>query len=202
MAREHAGVKVLVVDDDAAIREFMQTFLEKDGFAVTTLGNPTKAEATVRDGNFHVMVLDLMMPKMDGLAVLEAIRRVDKDIAVIIFTGFPALETAVEAMKFDAVDYLKKPLNPIAFRDVLARVVKKKGLQRNPEETLHRTIGESIRSARKEGTLTLKELARRTGLSVSLLSQIERAESSASISSLFKVASALDMRLQDLFGDF
>jgi transcriptional regulator with XRE-family HTH domain len=88
------------------------------------------------------------------------------------------------------------------FREVLARVMRKKGLARTPEEQLHRAIGDTIRNRRKEKNLTLKQMSRRTGLSVSLLSQIERAESSASISSLYKVAIALESRIQDLFGKF
>lgn len=67
---------------------------------------------------------------------------------------------------------------------------------------MHRVIGETVRAFRKERALTLKQMSRRTGLSVSLLSQIERAESSASISSLYKIATALDVRIQDLFGDY
>ncbi|MCA9603804.1 MAG: helix-turn-helix transcriptional regulator, partial [Myxococcales bacterium] len=81
-------------------------------------------------------------------------------------------------------------------------VMKKKGLMRSPEESLHRVIGETIRQLRKDRALTLKQMSRRTGLSVSLLSQIERAESSASISSLYKIATARDVRIQDVFGDF
>jgi DNA-binding NtrC family response regulator len=143
-----------------------------------------------------------MMPKLDGVEVLQRIRKVDSDIAVVIFTGFPSLETAVQSMKLDAVDYLKKPFDPDDFREVIGRVMRKKGLLRSPEENLHRVIGETVRNLRKEANLTLKQMARRTGLSVSLLSQIERAESSASISSLYKIASALDVRIQDLFGDY
>jgi two-component system OmpR family response regulator len=105
-------------------------------------------------------------------------------------------------MKLDAVDYIKKPFNVDEFRVVLDRVMKKKGLARTPEEQLHRVIGETIRNLRKEKELTLKQMAKRTGLSVSLLSQIERAESSASISSLYKIAVALDARVQDLFGQY
>jgi transcriptional regulator with XRE-family HTH domain len=63
-------------------------------------------------------------------------------------------------------------------------------------------IGDTIRTLRKDKDLTLKQMARRTGLSVSLLSQIERAESSASISSLYKIAVALESRIQDLFGQY
>jgi two-component system OmpR family response regulator len=202
MAKPIPAVKVLVVDDDKEISDYMETFLSKDGFQVTSKNDPTTVEEEVRIGGYHLVVLDLMMPKMDGLEVLKRIRKVDSDIAVVIFTGYPSLDTAVQAMKLDAVDYLRKPFNPEEFRSVLDRVMRKKGLIRTPEENLHRHIGETIRNLRKERNLTLKQMARRTALSVSLLSQIERAESSASISSLYKIAVALDVRIGDLFGDF
>ena len=202
MAKALPPVRVLVVDDDQAILEFMETFLTKDGFQVTTLADAKDAPEEVKDGGYHLVVLDLMMPGMGGVEVLESIRKVDSDVAVVIFTGYPSLETAVQSMKLDAVDYLKKPFNPDEFREVLDRVMRKKGLLRTPEENLHRVIGETIRGLRKDRGLTLKQMARRTGLSVSLLSQIERAESSASISSLYKIATALDVRIQDLFGEY
>ncbi len=202
MAKALPPVRVLVVDDDQAILEFMETFLTKDGFQVTTLADAKDAPEEVKDGGYHLVVLDLMMPGMGGVEVLELIRKVDSDVAVVIFTGYPSLETAVQSMKLDAVDYLKKPFNPDEFREVLDRVMRKKGLLRTPEENLHRVIGETIRGLRKDRGLTLKQMARRTGLSVSLLSQIERAESSASISSLYKIATALDVRIQDLFGEY
>lgn len=195
-------VRVLVVDDDKAICEFMETFLTADGFEVTTLNDPQAVEETVRAGGYHLLVLDLMMPKMDGVEVLERVRRVDKDIAVVIFTGYPSLDTAVQAMKLDAIDYLRKPFEPAELRETIDRVLRKKGLLRSPEENLHKFIGETIRGLRKDRALTLKQLSRRTSLSVSLLSQIERAESSASIGSLYKIAVALDVKMADLFGDF
>lgn len=202
MSKSPAAVRVLVVDDDEAICDFMETFLKKDGFAVKTLRDPALAADEVRTGGYHLVVLDLMMPQLDGVATLEKIRKVDSDVAVVIFTGYPSLDTAVRSMKLDAVDYLKKPFNPEEFREVVTRVMRKKGLLRTPEESLHRTIGTTIRGLRKDRDLTLKDMARRTGLSVSLLSQIERAESSASISSLYKIAVALDSRIQDLFGEY
>lgn len=202
MAKAIPAVRVLVVDDDPAICEYMETFLAKDGFDVTTATDPTEVEEEVKRGGYHLVVLDLMMPKMDGIELLTRLRRIDSDVAVVIFTGYPSLETAVQSIKLDAVDYLKKPFNPDEFREVLDRVMKKKGLVRSPEENLHRFIGETIRNLRKGRSLTLKQMARRTGLSVSLLSQIERAESSASISSLYKIASALEVQIGDLFGDF
>ncbi len=202
MSKAVPPVRVLVVDDDRAICDYMETFLAKDGFFVKSLSDPSEAAEEVKNGGYHLVVLDLMMPKMDGVEVLKRIRKVDTDVAVVIFTGYPSLESAVQSMKLDAVDYLKKPFNPDEFREVVDRVMRKKGLLRSPEENLHRVIGETIRGLRKDRNLTLKQMARRTGLSVSLLSQIERAESSASISSLYKIATALDVRVQDLFGEY
>ena len=196
------AVKILIVDDDRAICDYMQTLLERDGYAVKTLSDPTTIEEEVKAGGYHLIVLDLMMPKLDGIEVLKRIRKVDSDIAVVIFTGFPNLESAVQSMKLDAVDYIKKPFNVDEFREVISRVMRKKGLARTPEEQLHKVIGDTIRNLRKEKDLTLKQMSRRTGLSVSLLSQIERAESSASISSLYKIAIALESRIQDLFGEY
>lgn len=201
MAIEVPNVNILIVDDDRAICDYMQTLLEKDGFSVRTLSDPTSVEDEVRQGAYHVIILDLMMPKLDGIEVLRRIRGIDSDVAVVIFTAHPNLDSAVASMKLDAVDYIKKPFNVDEFREVLARVMKKKGLARTPEEQLHKIIGDTIRSMRKEKELTLKQMSRRTGLSISLLSQIERAESSPSISSLYKIAMALDSKIQDLFGN-
>ena len=199
---ELPAVNILIVDDDQAICDYMQTLLEKDGYAVKTVSDPLLVEEEVRGGHYHLIILDLMMPKLDGLELLQRIRKFDNDVAVVIFTGYPNLESAVASMKLDAVDYLKKPFNVDEFREVLDRVMRRKGISRTPEEELHKVIGESIRGLRKEKELTLKQMARRTGLSVSLLSQIERAESSASLSSLYKIATGLDVRVQSLFGDF
>jgi DNA-binding NtrC family response regulator len=192
----------LVVDDDPDILEYLQDFLTAEGFEVTTLMDPTVAVERIRDEVFHLVVLDLMMPKVSGMDLLAQIRSVDDDIAVIILTGHPSLDTATASMKHEVSAYIHKPFTPAEFRDVIARIAKKKGLVLRREDELHAAIGRQIRDLRKARGLTLKQMARRTNLSVSLLSQIERAESSASVSSLFKVATALDVRLTDLFGGY
>jgi DNA-binding NtrC family response regulator len=143
-----------------------------------------------------------MMPKLSGIDLLGLIRKQDDDVAVIILTGYPSLETATASIEHDVSAYIKKPFSIDEFRAVIERIAKKKGLVLRKEDELHQTIGRNIRELRKARNLTLKQMSRRTKLSVSLLSQIERAESSASVSSLFKVASALDVRITQLFGDF
>ena len=194
--------KILIVDDDRAICDYMQTLLERDGYQVKTMSDPTGVTPELKKNDYHLVILDLMMPKRDGIEVLREIRKQDKDIAVVIFTGYPNLDTAVASMKLDAVDYIKKPFNVDEFRAVIARVMRKKGLSLTPEEELHKVIGDTIRTYRKEQNLTLKQMARRTGLSVSLLSQIERAETSASISSLYKISVGLGVKIRDLFGNY
>lgn len=197
-----AALRVLVIDDDAAIGALLEAVLGAEGYIVKTLDDPTAAEAAVREGRFHLCLLDLMMPRQDGVATLERIRRVDRDLAVLIMTGYPSVETAVDAMKLDAMDYLRKPFTVEDLRAAVGRALRKKGLLRSPEEQLHRALGDAVRRLRHERGLTLKQLAQRTGLSVSLLSQIERAETSPSLSSLHRVATALDVRVYELFGVF
>jgi len=197
-----ARLSVLVVDDDPDILELLCDFLTGEGFDVTTLCDPTEAVERIRDDMFHLVVLDLMMPKLSGLDLLAQIRNVDDDIAVIILTGHPSLETASASIQHDVSAYINKPFTPAEIRDVIARIARRKGLVLRNEDQLHAAIGRQIRDLRKARGLTLKQMARRTNLSVSLLSQIERAESSASVSSLFKVATALQVRLTELFGGY
>src|SRR5689334_2957786 len=115
-------IRILLVDDDKAILDYMQTLLEADGYKVKALSDPTLVEPEVRDGDYHVMILDLMMPKLDGIEVLRRVRKLDSDIAVNIFTGFPHYESAAASMDLRAVGYLKKPINVDEFRKVLERV--------------------------------------------------------------------------------
>ena len=89
------AIRILIVDDERAILDYMQTLLERDGYQVKTLSDPTQVEEEVRHGGYHLIVLDLMMPRLDGIEVLKRIRKVDSDIAVVIFTGYPNLENAV-----------------------------------------------------------------------------------------------------------
>ncbi len=195
-------LSILVVDDDMDVCTYLNDFLTHDGYHVKTLSDPTLAVDELKALEYHVVVLDLMMPKMSGMDLLEKIRKVDDDVAVVILTGYPSLETATASIEYNVSAYIKKPFAADEFREVLHRIAKKKGLVLRREDELHITIGKTIRELRKARNLTLKQMSRRTKLSVSLLSQIERAESSASVSSLFKVATALDVKLTDLFGGY
>lgn len=193
-------IRILVVDDEQDTCDYLKVLLSKEGYDVDTLTDPTRVEEHLRQTDYHLVVLDMMMPRMSGTEVLEVIRKLDTDIAVIVATAYPNVDTAVASLKAQASDYVKKPIEAETFLQTVKDALAKKGLSKDPEAELHRTIGQTIRDARKTQELTLKQLARRTGLSVSLLSQIERAESSASISSLYKIATALRLKMGQLFG--
>ena len=194
--------KILIVDDDPDICQYMETMLSATGYEVSTMSDPTIVVDALRTSEYHILVIDLMMPQLGGIELIQQIRKVDTDIAIVVSTGYPSVDTAVDALKLNVSDYIRKPFDIEEFRQTIADVLRRKGILLNPEEELHRSIGATVRRIRKEQDLTLKQLARRTGLSVSLLSQIERAESSASVSSLYKIASGLGIKLTVLFGDF
>jgi len=195
-------VKILIIDDDPDICEYMTTMLESAGYEVSALSDPTAAVDAIRKSEYHLLIIDLMMPRMDGIELIQRIRKVDSDVAIVVFTGYPSWETARDAIQHNVSDYIKKPFDIEEFREKISNILKKKGLLINPEAELHKTIGQNIRRIRKEQELTLKQLSRRTSLSVSLLSQIERAESSASVSSLYKISVALGVKLTTLFGQY
>ena len=110
-------VRILVVDDDKAICEYVQTVLEKDGFSVKTLTNPLLAEEEVRHGDFHLILLDLMMPIMDGFAVLAKVKEDPtlRDTPVIIVSAENDSKSVVKGIKQGAEDYLTKPVDTAQF---------------------------------------------------------------------------------------
>ena len=187
-------IRILVVDDEKETGDYLQLLLSKAGYEVVALTDPTQVIDRLRAEDFHLVILDMMMPQMSGTEVLEKIRSFDSDIAVIVATAHPAVETAVASLKAQASDYVKKPIEPEELLAAVEAALAKKGLSKDPEAELHRAIGRTIREARKSQELTLKQLARRTGLSVSLLSQIERAELETLRAQAFASADAAEGR--------
>jgi DNA-binding NtrC family response regulator len=135
----------------------------------------------------------------DGVELMHQIRKQDSDLIVIVLTAYPSVESAVETMKRHAFDYLRKPFNVDELRQVILDAIRAKGLLTDLEDRLNMEIGRRVRDLRQEQKLTLKQLAGRTGLSVSLISQIELAKSAASISTLYKIVTALGVSFSTFF---
>ncbi len=101
--------QVLVVDDEAVIREGMRRILESDGYCVETSASGKTALEKMQERDFDVVITDLKMPGMDGIEVLKAIKILQPDVPVLMITGYATVDTAVEAMKYGAFDYIAKP---------------------------------------------------------------------------------------------
>lgn len=142
---------ILVIDDDEPIRDSCQQTLSKDGCLVKTAGEGNEGLRRMKEESFDVILLDLKMPGLSGVEVLERIKENNPETIVIIITGYPSVESAVQTMKMGAYDYLSKPFTPDELRIVLRRALEKKNLvleniylKREHEEELEKDlIGQS-----------------------------------------------------------
>lgn len=114
-------VKILVVDDEHLIRWSLEQNLKKQGYEVLTAGSGEDALRIIREDPPELVLLDIQLPGISGLEVLEKIKELDEDIIVIMVTAHGGLETAVTAMRIGAYDYLNKPFN----LDEMAIVIRK-----------------------------------------------------------------------------
>jgi len=115
--------RLLVVDDEARQMEALCRTLTPEGYDVTGFSAPHQALSALREQPFDVLLTDLMMPGMDGIALLRAALDVDPDMVGIMMTGHGTVASAVDAMKVGALDYILKPFNLSAIRPVLARAL-------------------------------------------------------------------------------
>ncbi len=119
---------ILIVDDEKNIRLTMTQSLEPLDIPVQTAVNGEEALRKLQETSFGLVFLDLKMPGMDGMAVLRQIEDDWPKIRVIIMTAHGTIETAVEAMKFGAVDYIQKPFSPVEIRDLAIQVLRREVL--------------------------------------------------------------------------
>ena len=106
-----ASKKILLVDDEQSICDIVEKYLKKQGYEVAQSNNGSDALEIIKSGSIDLVVTDIKMPGMSGVELLRKIREYRSSIPVLITTGFPTLETAIEALKFGAYDYLTKPFH-------------------------------------------------------------------------------------------
>ncbi len=136
----------LIVDDDPGVRQSLRLCLEADNARVMGVGTSAGALEALERTRFDIVFLDLWLQAESGLAVLPEILRRQAGIGVIVITAFASFETAVEAMRLGAVDYLPKPFTPEQVRHAARRVVSANVLRRQLSELqdrLDETEGEA-----------------------------------------------------------
>ncbi len=153
--------KILVLDDDQGMREFMEIMLTKEGYEVTSAENPVKAINLCRKTAYDLVITDLKMPKIDGIEFLKTIKDHRPETVVILITAYASGETAVNAMKEGAYDYVEKGGNIEELKQIVRQALLKNGLvsdhqvqkSSTPEESFSGMVGTSREMTKVFGTI-------------------------------------------------
>ncbi|HBA70819.1 MAG: Fis family transcriptional regulator [Geobacteraceae bacterium GWC2_55_20] len=121
-------IAILVVDDEAVIRDGLQRTLAGDRFEVETCKSGHAAIELLQDKEYDLIITDLKMPGMNGIEVLKAVKGLQPDIPVIMITGYATVDTAVEAMKNGATDYITKPFTPQQILEKIERSLEQRSV--------------------------------------------------------------------------
>lgn len=192
-------VRILVVDDDPAICRVIQAALGHEGFLVDAVSDPGHIEAQLGARDYHVIVLDYVIPGVASDQVLEWLRQHQADASIIVVTAFPSIDSALNCLRARTYDYITKPFQVAHLQRVVTRCLESKGLLRLSEAALREALGAAIRERRKALGLTLAQMAQRTSVSLGYLSQIELGKNSASIETLYRISLGLGVRMAELF---
>src|SRR5262249_24639526 len=121
--------RILVVDDEVSMRELLSITLRQAGYDVTLAEGGEGAVNALKSDAFHLVITDLRMRKLDGLGVLRAAKELSPSTVVVVVTAFASTETAVEAMKLGAYDYITKPFKLDEMRLTIEKALERKRLQ-------------------------------------------------------------------------
>lgn len=123
-------ITIMIVDDEPSVRESLAAWFEDDGYAILTAQNAAEALQHMQNTSVDIILLDIKMPGMDGLALQDRIREFNTEVIIIIITAFATVDTAVRALKAGAFDYTTKPVDPDELSHLVRNAVEKIRLQR------------------------------------------------------------------------
>src|SRR5210317_421442 len=131
MTEQHG--RILVVDDEYSVRDSLLSWFRKDGHEVEVAENAKEALHSMQEHEFEVVLADIKMPGMDGLELQARIHEIDPTVAVIMITAFASVETAVQALKQGAFDYVTKPIDPDELSHLVRRALEQQQLREENE---------------------------------------------------------------------
>jgi DNA-binding NtrC family response regulator len=144
----HKSLRILFADDEKSLQEFMRSELPRLGHEVTVCPDGKAAVKSLEKGAFDAAILDLRMPGLTGIEVLEQLKQVSPDTEVIIMTGHASIETAIDAVRLGAFDYITKPCKLAQIETILRKVVEKRELK-------HKNLALQTRVQAAEGSSDL-----------------------------------------------
>lgn len=120
------NIRILVVDDEPFVRDLLKDFFTKIDMDVTTAPDGASGVAACRSDTFDAALVDLKMPGKSGIEVLAKIKQIDPTLPVIMMTGFPTIDSSLEAIRRGAYDYIIKPFKLQELKELVARAVKER----------------------------------------------------------------------------
>lgn len=121
--------KILLVDDEANVIKVFSDVLRNENYIVKGVENGPEAIKAIEKETFDLALVDLRMPRMDGIELLENIKKIKPYLPVIIYTGYGSVTTAVESMRKRAADYLNKPFSPDELKSSIKKALQEAGRQ-------------------------------------------------------------------------
>jgi len=122
--------KILVADDEQSMREFLDIMLKKEGYKVSLASNGEEVIKLIEKDIFDLVLMDIRMPRLDGIAALKKIKTVSPETIVIMITAYASADTAIKAMKEGAYDYITKPFKVEEIKLIIKNALEKKNLQK------------------------------------------------------------------------
>jgi DNA-binding NtrC family response regulator len=146
----HPAPKILIVDDEESIRFFLSEAMKKEGYEFETASDGREAVEKLRSGAFKIVLMDIKMPRLNGLLAMEKMRERDPELLVILMTAFGSKKIAIETLQKGAYDYFTKPFDLDEMRIVIKRAAERcrlqeeiRGLQRSLDGGPGAIIGDS-----------------------------------------------------------
>ena len=193
-------IRLLIVDDDPATCAVIQAALSNRDFQIDTVSDPLLVESVLaRKSHYHLIIMDYVIPGLDADQVFAWIRDNQPEANIVVVTGYPSMDSALNCLRARTYDYLTKPFQVDQLREIVIRCLEAKGLLRMTEDALREALGAAIRERRKSLGFTLSNVSEKTGVSLGYLSQIELGKNSASIETLYRICLALGIKMSELF---
>ena len=139
----YSNIKILIVDDEQIVRDSLTHWFEEDGYQVESAEDGFDVLRNLEPGKYDIMLVDIKMPKLNGLELLEKVKEIDPECVVIMITAYASVPTAVQALKNGAYDYVTKPIDPDELSHLIQNAIKQKQLKQE-NIALKRSIDEML----------------------------------------------------------
>ncbi len=149
------SAKILIIEDEEIVRETLAENVKEKGFFVESAENASSAIEMIKRFHYDILLVDYRLPDMNGLALIKEALMISKDAVPIVVTGYSSVETAVDAMRMGAYDYLLKPVDIEALVVEINTILQERDIFRKGKERLHESVISALKPLNDKGTVIL-----------------------------------------------